>query len=317
MTVVANLVAKITADATGFQQGINKASGALNVFKSLLPAVTVGGVAAFVQSTIDAADGLRDMAIKTGTSTEFLSQMQHAANLTGVEFSTLTGSLTRMQNSLVNISRSGKATEQLAALGLNVSEILKLKPEEQFLAIGEALGKIQDPAIRTNAAIKIFGRSGAELGKLFAEGGAGIASMRAEADKLGLTIGSDTADAADRANDAITRLKGAFTGLGRTASLELAGPLADVIELLSRGLPIVGGFVSGAVTSIGQILGAAVASNVQLAQGNVSGALGILGDVPGDVAANFDGLLSETSGQTDVLKEIARNTRNGQAAVAQ
>lgn len=317
MTVVANLVAKITADATGFERGVGKATGALNVLRQLLPAVTVGGVAAFVKSSIDAADQMRDLAIKTGTSTEFLSQMQHVANLTGVEFTTFSDSLTKMQNSLVNISRSGKATEQLAAMGINVAELLKLDPEGQFNALAQAIGSIQDPAQRTNAAMKIFGRSGAELVKVFAEGGSGIAAMREEADKLGLTIGQQTADSADRANDAITRLQGAFLGLGRTLSLELAEPLANIVDLLSRGLPIVGGFVSASVQSIGDVLGGLVAANVQIAQGNFSGALEGARGVVGDVGGNFAGLLDENKDQTNVLKNIDRNLARGVPAVAQ
>ena len=317
MTVVANLVAKITADASGFERGVSKATCALGVLRQILPAVTVGGVAAFVKSSIDAADQMRDLAIKTGTSTEFLSQMQHVANLTGVEFGTFADSLTKMQNSLVNISRSGKATEQLAAIGINVAEVLKLNPEQQFQAIAQAIGAIQDPATRTNAAMKIFGRSGAELVKVFAEGGDGIAAMRQEADALGLTIGRETADAADAANDAITRLQGAFMGLGRTLALELAQPLADVVDLLSRGLPVVGGFVAASVQSIGDVLGGLVAANVQIAQGNFSGALEGARGVVGDVGGNFAGLLDENKDQTSVLKNIDRNLARGIPAVAQ
>lgn len=317
MTVVANLVAKITADASGFQQGVSKASSSLNVLRSLLPAVTVGGMAAFVKGSIDAADQMRDLAIKTGTSTEFLSQMQHVANLTGVEFGTFSDSMTKMQNSLVNISRSDKATEQLAEIGISVAEILTLNPEQQFQAIAEAIGNIQDPAQRTNAAMKIFGRSGAELVKVFAEGKDGIAAMRQEADGLGLTIGTETANAADRANDAITRLQGAFLGLGRTLALELAGPLANIVELLSRGLPIVGGFVAASVQSIGDVLGGLVAANVQIAQGNFAGALEGARGVVGDVGGNFTGLLDENKDQTAVLKNIDRNLSRGVPAVAQ
>lgn len=337
MATIASLAVSITARTLGLEKGLDAAGKKVDGFakksryagqkvdligsgvqalQASLPALSVGGIAALVKSSIDAADQMRDMAIKTGTTTEFLSQMQHAANLTGVEFSTFTGSLTRMQNSLVNIARSDKATEQLAALGINVGEIMKLKPEEQFLAIGEALQNIKDPAVRTNTAIKIFGRSGAELGKLFAEGGTGIAAMRAEADSLGLTIGTDTADAADAANDAIVKLQGSFKGLTQTLALELAAPLANVVELLSRGLPVVGKFVSASVESVGQVIGGLAASNAELFRGNFRGALDIVTGLPGDVGQNFDGLLDENKKQTEELRDIARNIRKPPAAVA-
>lgn len=317
MTVVANLVAKITADAEGFERGIGKATGALNGLKGLLPAVTVGGVAAFVKSTIDAADEMRDFGIVTGTSTEFLSQMQHVTDLLGVDFNRFVDALSRSQNSMKEIARSDKAVQQMAEMGINVREILQLNPEQQFLALADAIKNIKDPAARTNAAMKLFGRTGADLIKIFAVGADEINNMRSEADALGLTIGQEAADSADRANDAITRLTGAFLGLGRTLALEFSGPLADAVELLSRGLPIVGNTVSAAVKSIGQVIGGVGAANAQVLQGNVSGGFGILADIPRDVAGNFDGLLNENRSQTDVLKSIDRNLARGTPAVAQ
>jgi hypothetical protein len=317
MTVVANLVARITADSRGFQQGIGGAKSALSSLGALLPAVSVGAVGAFVKSTIDGADALRDMAIRTNTSTEFLSQMQYAAGQTGVRFETLTASLTRMQSNLVQISRSDKALDVLAQMGIDVKAILALDPEQQFLAIGAALESIQDPALRTNAAIKLFGRSGAELTQLFAEGAGGIAAMRAEADRFGVTIGTGAADAADRANDALGRLKAAFAGLTGGLVREYLPAIADFVELFARGVPIVLGLIGGGVRSVGQIAGGLAAAGASALRGNFAGAGAILSGLPADLADNFDDLSGETKSQTDVLRSIDRNIQRGVPAVAQ
>lgn len=311
MTVVANLVAKISADTTGFQQGVSKMSGALTTLRGLLPAVTVGGVAAFVTSTIQSAAAMNDLSKKTSLSTEFLSQMGYVAEIAGTSLDAITTAAGHMQRTI----GGGKAQKTIEALGLSFERIRALSPEEQFTTIVDALSKVQDPAQRAAEATRLFGRGGLEVLKLAAEGGAaGIAKLREEADAMGKTVTTSTAEAADRADDALTRLKGSFSGLAQKLALETAPQIAEVLESLARGLPPLINAIAAVIGGIGDVIGGTAAAITEAFRGNFAGAVEILNAKPGD---RRDDTKQELKTQTEVLQQIAANTKAGSPAVLQ
>ena len=62
--------------------------------------VGVGGFGALIKGAIDAGDRINKLSIKTGASTEFLSEMRGVTELAGVGFEQFTTSLTKMQRSI-------------------------------------------------------------------------------------------------------------------------------------------------------------------------------------------------------------------------
>ena len=164
-------------------------------------------------------DEFDKMAARTGLSTEALSEYAHAAKMSGADINAVESALRSLATQLVAAQNgSARARKSFEILGLNIDSIAALNPEQQFDAIARAIGSIADPTARAGAAMKIFGSAGASLLPLFNEGPDGLAKLRAEARRLGVSIDKETAKIGADFDDAQTRVRTALQGIGISLS---------------------------------------------------------------------------------------------------
>jgi len=218
------------------------ASGGLATYAARVAGVaavaasTVGFIGRFAKSVADNADRIRDLSIQLGTSTEFISGMAHAADLSGSSLEQFATGLRKMEKSIGDLSTgAANQVQAFGRLGLTYEKIRSLSPEEQFLEIADRLGGMADNTLRVATAMDIFGRSGAELIPLLAEGKDGIGAMRAEAERLGLVISQEFADQADQFNDDLTRVQGVMTGVKNQIGEGLLPSLTALMQAFVEG----------------------------------------------------------------------------------
>jgi len=218
--------------------GVAKAAQQMsNQFRDLGKAVTVIGIAitgtltAMTVQWAKAGDEVAKLADKTGFSTETLSELRHAAELSDTSLGGLEVGIRRMQSVLIE-ARDGtaNAVKALKELGLSYEQLKDLAPEDQFMTIASALADIEDPTLKAAVAIDIFGRSGTDMLPMLADGADGLKAMRQEAHDLGIVFDEKTAKAAEAFKDSITRLKGAISGIGA----QIAKTLAPIITAFLR-----------------------------------------------------------------------------------
>lgn len=192
---------------------------------------TAAAVAVVVNKSIDAADHMRDLSLKTGISTEALSQYDSVAAKTGTTLDAFVSGVNKMQRSLIAAAEGGATqTAAFQKLGLSVNDLLKLEPDKQFEAIAEELSKLGNAAERTATAQEIFGKGVAALAPLMAEGAAGIEEARAKAEAFGISIGQDFADNADRFNDNMRDISDISKGISNQFTAGLLPALIDLQE---------------------------------------------------------------------------------------
>lgn len=185
-------------------------------------------------------DEFDKMSLRTGLSTEALSEFAHAASMSGASISDVEGAMRSLASQIVAAQNgSSRAEKAFQILGVSVDQIAALNPEQQFDAIARAISSIQDPTERAGAAMKIFGAAGANLLPLFNEGPDGLAKLRQEARDLGVSIDSTTAKMGANFDDATTRLKTAFQGLGLTIARAVTPALIDFANVASRALSVI------------------------------------------------------------------------------
>lgn len=185
-------------------------------------------------------DEFDKMSLRTGLSTEALSEFAHAAEMSGASISDVEGAMRSLASQIVAAQNgSSRAEKAFQILGVSVDQIAALNPEQQFDAIARAISAIQDPTERAGAAMKIFGAAGANLLPLFNEGPDGLAKLRQEARDLGVSIDSTTAKMGANFDDATTRLKTAFQGLGLTIARAVTPALIDFANVASRALSVI------------------------------------------------------------------------------
>ena len=233
--------------ALGNMKDIERAGKILGTALLALGAAAAAGLGVLVKQSIDAADALGKMQKKTGVSTESLSVLKHAAELSGASMEQVVTALSRLaKNAFEAASGNKEAQESFRQLGVEVTDAEgRLRSTEAiFLDVVEAVGKIENPTARAALAQKTLGKSAAELLPLLqslAKGG--FEATRKEAEALGLVISGKTAQAAEQFNDNLQRLGMAGRGVANIIAAEAAPALANFTDALvdwvkqSRAVP--------------------------------------------------------------------------------
>lgn len=181
----------------------------------------------------DMGSDMLDMSQRTGVSVEALSELGFAAQQSGSSIEELEVALKHMQK---------------GGFGRGAADLERIADELQALP---------DPAMRTARAVEIFGRAGTRLLPMMTGGAEGMRRLRDEAKRLGITMSTEDAVAAEAFGDSISAL---WAGLKRTAFTiggALAPSLKEAAEWFGNTAKIIADWIkrNGALV---RIVGAAV-----------------------------------------------------------
>lgn len=189
---------------------LNRAFGAVKTgIAAIGVSLSAGAFASFVKSGIDAADALDDMSQRTGVAVESLSALNYAAQFGDVTMEQLSAGLYRLARAASDAAGGSKeSAEAFTAIGVSVQDAQgNLRgTEDLLLDLAEQFAGMEDSAGKTAIAMRLFGRSGAELIPFLNLGRGGIEEFRKEAERLGIIISGDTARSAAEFNDNVARL---------------------------------------------------------------------------------------------------------------
>lgn len=184
-------------------------------------------------------DNLHKMALRTGASTEFLSEMKFAAEQSGASIEGLGDVLQKMNRRFGRVTAGHGSQTQIKAveeLGLSVEKLRSLNPEDRFLAFADAMANYGDQAAAAGLAQRLFGTGIDKLLPLIWEGKDGIEALRREARDLGLTMSQDDANAAASYTDAMNRLKRSLEAVWIRIGAAVAPALTDLANRMAQNV---------------------------------------------------------------------------------
>lgn len=240
-----SLVVSLTAETAQFTAALDKASyTAQKNFRDIssFAKTAAGSLAAlygatsivgFVKTQIDAADAVGKMAQKVGLSVEELSKLQYAAKLADVDAAGLQTGLVKLSKGMVEAANgTGQARNAFAALGLSVKNTDgSLKSNGTLLGeVADRFAKYEDGVNKTNLAVQIFGKSGAELIPLLNGGSAAIKDAGDELERFGALITTKAAKNAEIFNDNLTRLSTVGSALGKSIANDVMPYLTQLAD---------------------------------------------------------------------------------------
>jgi hypothetical protein len=197
--------------------GLTTAKGSLTTLAAgVVGAFSLHAFKDFIEDQIELGSKINDTAEKLGVGTDELQKFQYAAGLSGVSAEGAGKALQLLNKNMGEaIGGNKEAVETFAKLKIelkdgqgNVRELGDTLPE-----LADAFSEMGSDQERTAAAMKIFGRSGAELLPLLKKGGEELANLNREFEELGGGMQDDFIKLADEAGDEMDRLKFAMTGL--------------------------------------------------------------------------------------------------------
>ncbi len=226
------LLASFSVDTGQAVGALQKIDGAITGAKVKLGALAsafvgsaiVAGLSSFVEGQIEAAKETRLMAQKLGTSVDELEKFEFAAGAAGVS-SEGAGVALKFLNKNVGLAIEGnaEAAQTFQKLGIaykdgsgEVREVGDLIPE-----VADAFAKMGSQQERTAAAMKLFGRQGADLLPLLQGGSAGLAQMNKRFEELGGGMSEDFIAKAKDAGRALSGMRFGFAAFKRQIALEL------------------------------------------------------------------------------------------------
>lgn len=216
----------------GLGAGLSRSMGRLGGIAAIAGLGAGGAGAALVNLTNTTArttarlDRLsRRLAIPFDT----LQELAHAANMTGVEFTSLTGGIENFGRNLGRArAGTGNAADAFTQIGLDARDMSDTG--EALDATLRALAEISDPVQRAHRASQIFGdRHGPAMLAMINGGSEALAQMRQEAHDLGLVLSDDFGQQAGGYMNSLQRLRARMHGLRTLIAVELLPVFNDVV----------------------------------------------------------------------------------------
>lgn len=244
--VIGALRVNLGLDSAQFQDGLKKAQSGMAKFGQTMKQgamvasaafVAAGtGIAYAVKGILNNADDMAKAAQKIGVPVDELSRLRHAADLSGVSFEGLQGSMRRLSANMDEAftKGTGAAADAFTRLGISLTNAdgSMRSSSEVLTDLSARFAEMPDGAEKTALAMDLMGRAGADMIPLLNGGADALAAMKAEADQLGIVITPEMAKNAERFNDNLTRLSAVVAGLATMIASELAEPLANFTDWL-------------------------------------------------------------------------------------
>ncbi|MEI4262776.1 phage tail tape measure protein [Roseovarius sp. D0-M9] len=233
-------------------------------------AVGLVGTAIFglASSTAKLGDDVAKQARKLGIGVEAFQELRYAAERSGIEVSTFDSSMAAFVKRLGEAKGgTGPAADALAELGLNVGDLLKMKPEDALAEVAGKMKDVKNPAERAAIASDLFSRAGLGMINMLMGGKEGLEELFQAARDTGYMLSEETTKAAetfqDRLLDAQLTVKGlknvigsefmpvvqrsmeTFTAWAKTNREDIKSFAEQAVLSLERVIPIVGSVASG------------------------------------------------------------------------
>lgn len=191
-------------------------------------AVAIAGLGASIKdlllSSSELASRYSDLSQKVGISTEKLQELNFIGNASGVSLDTITGSITRMNKSLI------ENKDSFDQLGISIVDANGeyLDTEEIFFSTLQALSKVENQTLRDALSMEIFGKSATDLNGIMNLSSEEYQELAEQAGKLGAVVSEEDISNLEAWGDKIGMIGDGFEGLkAKLATVFL--PLGDSV----------------------------------------------------------------------------------------
>lgn len=218
--------------------------------------LVVGSLLAIYKQQATVIDQTAKYADSIGIQTSALTELRHAAGLSGISVKDLDKSVENLTRRVADAAfkGTGPLKDTLDALKIDVNELNKLKPDQQLGILADALSEVSSQSERTRIAYELFGRSGIGMLKLLEGGSAGLNAMRNEAKQLGLSLNRIDANKVEMANDSVARAETVWGSFSQHLATEAAPVIGSLAELFLQNAKQVGGMGSYAADTVGVLV---------------------------------------------------------------
>jgi phage-related tail protein len=250
----ATVTIAIEAQTATLKKGFDDAKQAIGGLQKSISGSVMSGMAKFhagllaIQAVLRTFSGLingvsqsmqemgrhTDIADRLGIAQDSLATFELAAGQVGASSDAVVTALERMKNAVAEAAQgTGTGAKALGELGLSVQKLMAMAPDEQFVAIADALQGVQSQSDFTRLSMDLFGRGAGQLALLLRGGSEGMNDFSQMANDLGMHLGN-ARNKVDAAGDAISRMSQAWQGLWNQFTVFIEPAISRVVDVLTR-----------------------------------------------------------------------------------
>lgn len=249
---------------------LSKVSKGFNAIKkvALLTAGAIAGVGAallaLTVTTANAGDEMQKMALRTGLTAQALSEFKFAAEISGTTIETFEKGMKtlakRISDARFGLQSYVRIFEELNIEFQDAEGNLR-EVDDVFLDIVNSINQLSTETEKAALAQELLGKAGTQLLPLIKAGKDGIQELREEAVKLGITFSDIEAEQSAEFIDAMTRVKGALTGLTRALAIDLIPAFTQLLDGVTtfitegRTIPAVINAITAAIRPLASAIG--------------------------------------------------------------
>lgn len=183
-------------------------------------ALSVTAFAATIKSAIDLQDNLSKLAQKTGTSVEALAGLKFAADQNGASLESVANAAKKLATNLA------ENPDLFKKFGITAKD-----STGALVQMADIFASMPDGVEKVALAVKLMGKSGEEMIPFLNQGGAALAKMVNQGQKL-YPITAKSAKAAEEFNDQLSLLQAQSATLGISIANDLLTPLNNILKAM-------------------------------------------------------------------------------------
>ena len=226
---VADKTKRLAGGMNDISESAKRAGRASEMLSRFIGPAAIGyGLLHAAQQTREYATRIQELSARLGVGTDTLQAWDYAARRTGWSIDEVRGAFQRLLISIAAAQTDKGKIEAFRQLGVSVSDLKRLGPEQIFARIAAELGKVGLSARDVRAMIQVLGSGSTALLASFR---AGFSGSAAEAARLGMVIDKELIAKMDQAGKQSEALALRFRSALAPGIVWLQERLRDVMDL--------------------------------------------------------------------------------------
>jgi hypothetical protein len=232
----------VTKDAQKFNKEIKNHGVSMQAVGKTMLAVggtIVGALAATVVAVSKTGVEIDKMSKTTGVSREEIQKLGYAALQEHASMEQLSAGLVKLSKNMYDANMgTGEAKDTFEELGISVkkSDGTLRSSSDVLLDIADKFKGMTNETEISGAAMKLFGKSGAELVPFLRMGRDGIEELKKEAERLGIVMSEDSVKNMKAFDDSVTAVKAGIGGFATQIASTLVPYMIDLADGLKNAV---------------------------------------------------------------------------------
>ena len=215
----------------------------------------VGALFGMATKAADTADKWDKLSLRTEIGVENLQRWGYAAGQSGADITVLETGIKKLSDAQTDASNgSEKAMESFTKLGISMSDLATMTPEQSFEAVMNGLASMEEGAEKNSIGNDLLGKSYVELKPLIAEGADGMQALKDRADELGLVMSEEAVDSGVVFGDTLDDVKNSLGMVVTEVGVEVMPILQKMADWLIENMPAIKEAAESAFNKIGDAI---------------------------------------------------------------